>query len=143
MVTLNLTFVVEVFLFLVFLAIARRIGWRPLLQLMRRRQETFENRRSAAAQNATQAQQLVDAYHERLSRTNQQAVQQKNDTIYAARRARRVLIAELKAKADLEVLEYHEALQKELVEHRKKFPEALPSLIEVMDYQIEKGGRMI
>lgn len=143
MITLNLTFVVELFLFLIFLAVARRIVWHPLLQLMQRRQETFENRRSIAAQKEAQARQLVDSYHDKLARTNQQAVQQKNDTVYAAHRARRILVAELKARADLEVLEYHAMLQKELEEQRKRFPEMLPGLIEVMDYHIEKEGALL
>lgn len=143
MITLNLTFLIEVFLFLLFLAVARRIAWHPLLQLMQRRQETFVNRRSTAAQKEARARQLVDSYHDKLARTNQQAVQQKNDAVYAAHRAHRVLIASLKAKADLEVLEYHAILMKELEEQRKRFPELLPGLIEVMDYQIEKEGGLL
>ncbi len=143
MITLNLTFVVEAFLFLIFLAIARRIVWQPLLYLMQRRQETFENRQVETAQEEADTQRLTNAYYDKLARTNQETVQQNNSAIYAAHRARRALLAELKARADLEVLEYHTLLQKELEEHRKRFPEMLPQLIEVMDYQFRKGGRLL
>ncbi len=143
MITLNLTFVVEIFLFLVFLAVARRIAWQPLLHLMQQRRKTFEGRRAEAGQKEANAQQLNESYRDRLARTTQQALQKKNDTVYAAHHARRVLIAGLKAQADLEVLEYRATLQKELEEHRKKFPDMLPSLIEAMDYQFEKGGRLL
>ncbi|HOH28134.1 MAG: ATP synthase subunit b precursor [Candidatus Hydrogenedentes bacterium ADurb.Bin101] len=143
MITVNLTLMVEAFFFLLFFAVTRRIVWQPLMQLMEQRRETFESRRAAAAQKEADAQQLSESYRNKLERTTQQAIQKKNNAVYAAHQARRALITGLKARADLEVLEYRTLLQNELEKHRKAFPEILPGLIEVMDYQIEKGGRLL
>ena len=143
MITLNFTVIVEGILFLAFLGITTRIAWRPLMNLMRERQETLENRRATAGQHLSEAKQLADAYRLKLTEADQAASRKVNETIYAAHRARRDLIDELRSKADAEILEYHLMVQKEAEEQRKRFPELLPGLVTAMDYQVEKGGRLL
>jgi len=142
-ITLNFTVIVEGILFLTFLGITTRIAWRPLMNLMRERQETLENRRATAGQRLAEARQLADSYRLKLTEADQAASRKVNETIYAAHRARRDLVDELRAKADAELLEYHLMVQKEAEEQRKRFPEFLPGLVTAMDYQVEKGGRLL
>lgn len=143
MIALNFTLIFEGVLFLTFLGITTRIAWRPLMRLMRERQETFENRRSTAEQRLAEAKQMADTYRLKLTEADQQATRKINETIYAAHRARRGVIDELRAKADAELLEYHRVIQQEAEEQRKRFPEFLPGLVTAMDYQVEKGGRLL
>lgn len=143
MITLNFTFIIEGVLFMAFLGITTRMAWRPLMRLMTERRETLENRRSTAEQKIAKAKELSDTYRLKLTEADQQASRKVNETIYAAHRARRTLVDELRANADAQLLEYHLMVQKEAEEQRKRFPELLPGLVTAMDYQVEKGGRLL
>jgi len=143
MITVNLTIILEMALFLLFLAGANRLAWRPLLRLVARRKAKAETDRREAEQGLTAAQQIREDYRKKLAEADQRAAHLIGETTYNAHRDRRNLIAELKIQADMELDAYHDSIQRELETQRRRFPELLPGLIEAMDQQITTGGRLL
>lgn len=143
MITINLTIILEMVLFLLFLAGANRLAWQPLLRLVARRKAKSETDRREAEQGLTAAQQFRDDYRARLSAADQRAARLIGETTYNAHRERRNLIAELKIQADMELAAYHDVIEREVETQRRRFPELLPGLIEAMDHQITTGGRLL
>jgi F-type H+-transporting ATPase subunit b len=143
MISINLTIILEMILFLAFLAGANRLAWQPLLRLVARRKAKAETDRREAEQGLTVAQRFRDDYRKKLAEADRQAAHLISETTYYAHRDRRNLIAELKIQADMELAAYHDSVQREVETQRRRFPELLPGLIEAMDHQMTTGGRLL
>lgn len=143
MITVNLTIIVEMVLFLLFVAVATKLVWGPLMNVVHKRNDTIQGDHEYATRSLSEAERLREEYRSQLSETDQRAARQIYDATYNAHRERRNLISELKAKADAELSAHRESLQKEVTEQRKRFPELLPTLIEEMDRQVRTGGNLL
>ena len=143
MVSVNITVVVEIVLFLLFLWVVNRTVFRPLLRVMDGRAEKMSQLHGAGAASRAEADRLKAEYIARLTELNQGVAERLRTTRLSTYRENRVCMDDLRSQAEADLLAHRVKLAKQLEEERAKFDELVPTLVEGMDRQIRSEGSLL
>lgn len=143
MISLNLTLLVEMVLFLIYLVIVNRAVFRPLLRAMDGRIQKMAALRAKGEADRAEAELLQSRYIERLTAAHQAAAEQLRDVRLQAYRENRAHLSKLREEADAEVAEHRAKLAQHLQGERARIQVILPSLIDEMDRQIRTEGSLL
>jgi F-type H+-transporting ATPase subunit b len=143
MVSLNLTIVVELVLFLVFYAVSRRLIFGPLHRLMIERQARIQREEDRAKKDQHEADRLQELHAERFAAVQQQGAHRLRNARFNAYREARIATDEMRQNADADVIAFHARIQAQLERERERYPQVLPDLVEGMDRQINVEGSLM
>ncbi len=143
MMTINLTIVVEVAFFLFFLVLVNRTILRPLLRTMDGRADRVARLRDESAEARAEADRLHEQYITRLTEANQAAAQRLHESRLTTYRENRTCMDDMRAKAEADVAKHRVALNETLEAQRAHFQTLVPQLVEEMDRQVRRGGRLL
>ena len=136
MVTLNLTFFIELALFLVFLWVTHATVFRKVLRHLDERTRYVEDRHRQAQVDRDEASELESKYQAELAAARREA----SRTISKARREaverRMKAISERKRALDEAVNRLHDELMGQLEEERRHYDELVPEVVEIMNEQL-------
>lgn len=140
MIAINLTFFIEMALFLLFFLLARRWVFLPVIQMMDRRADTVRRDESAREAAHRDTERMAQEYRVKLTDADQDAARRIERARYTGYRENRQLMEALKQQVDTEVDAYHEQMRRRVEAQRQEFPQLIPELVEAMDRQIKTGG---
>jgi len=140
MVTLNLTLIVQLVLFLVFLWGMHRLAFRPTLEALDARDEQIARDEDAAAAATKEAAKLEGRYAEELAAARQEAAAMISEVRREAVDERNARLAEARREADEAVAAARAAAQQELAGERAHYDELLPGLLGEMRRKMSLGG---
>ncbi|OQB33692.1 MAG: F0F1 ATP synthase subunit B' [Candidatus Hydrogenedentes bacterium ADurb.Bin170] len=140
MLTLNFTSVVALAVFLIFLRIASRIFWRPMIRHMVRRERLFAVQEESIQQQLSDAKALQERIQQRLDQKKKILSHDVDLKLQQAHSSRRLMLASEKNKTEQHLVQLHDQMQEYLETERRRFAEALPRLIEEMDLRFQQGG---
>ena len=143
MIALNLTLLVQMGLFLVFLLGVNRLVYRPLLRRMDERAAKVEGDLAAAESDTKERQRLEALYKDRLTTAHQAAAQTLQKARYDAYQQNRGTLGEAKKRAEGEISQHRTGLDAQLDAERGKFPELLPGIISAIDRQVNTEGSLL
>ncbi|HUW60981.1 MAG TPA: hypothetical protein VMZ06_08245 [Candidatus Bathyarchaeia archaeon] len=143
MVSLNLTFVVQLALFLVFYAVSRRLIFEPLHRLMLERQARIRHEEDLAKKDQQESERLQELEAERLAAAQQQGAQRLRDARFNAYRQNRIEADERRQNADAEVAAFHARVQNQIDGEQGRYSQVLPDLVEAMDRQVNVEGSLM
>lgn len=140
MVTLNLTLIVQLVLFLVFLWGMHRLAFRPTLEALDARDERIARDEEAAAVAAKEAAKLESRYADELAAARQEASAMVSQVRREAVDDRNARLAEARRAADEAVAAARAAAQQELAAERARYEELVPGLLAEMRRKMSLGG---
>lgn len=140
MIAINLTFFIEMALFLLFFLLARRWVFLPVIQMMDRRADMVRRDESAREAAQRDTERMAQEYRVKLTDADQDAARRIERARYTGYRENRQLMEALKQQVDTEVDAYHEQMRCRVEAQRQEFPQLIPELVEAMDRQIKTGG---
>jgi len=143
MVSLNLTIVVELALFLIFYGVSRRIIFAPLHRLMIERQARIRHEQDLAQKDQIEADRLQELQAERLAVAQQEGAQRLREARFTAYRQNRIEADERRQNADTEVAAFHVHIQAHIEHERERYAQVLPDLVEAMDRQVNVEGSLM
>lgn len=123
MVNLNLTLLVELGLFLVFLWLMHLWVLRPLVALMDRRDEQIEGDQAAARNDAEAAAQLEADYRSASAEAHREASHEVARVHRRAQEEHAKMLAELRQRAARDLDALHQGFNRELAAQRAHYPE--------------------
>ena len=140
MVELNITIVVELVLFLLFLWGTNKFIIGPMLNVMDERDAHVAQSEQMAEQDSQEAEALEAQYTAQIAAARRTS----NTGIEKTRREglekRATLIRERKAKADAEVNEVHVRMKEALQAERARYDEVVPDLMREIAEHLGVGG---
>jgi F-type H+-transporting ATPase subunit b len=143
MVSLNLTIVVELALFLIFYGVSRRFIFAPLHRLTIERQARIRREQDLAQKDQIEADRLQQLQADRLVATQQQGAQRLREARFNAYRQNRIEADERRQNADTEVAAFHVHIQAHIEHERERYAQVLPDLVEAMDRQVNVEGSLM
>jgi F-type H+-transporting ATPase subunit b len=143
MVSLNLTVVVELALFLIFYGVSRRLVFAPLHRLMIERQARIRREQDLAREEQIEADRLRQLQSDRLVATQQHGAQRLRQARFNAYRQNRIEADERRQNADAEVAAFHARVQSQVGRERERYADVLPDLVAAMDRQVNVEGSLM
>jgi len=143
MVSLNLTIVVELALFLIFYGVSRRLIFAPLHRLMLERQAKIRHEEDLAQIDQIEADRLQQLQADRLDATQRQGAQRLREARFNAYRQNRIDADERQRNADVEVSAFYARIQAQVEHERERYPQVLPDLVQAMDRQVNVEGSLM
>lgn len=140
MLTLNFTTVIVLVIFLIFLRIASRASWRPLIRTMVRRERLFSSQEDTIDEHRRETAHLQERITDQLSKKEKRLMEELDERVQQEHRSRRVLLTEERNRAEQQLITLHEEMQLHLEKERLRFAAALPELIAAMDEQFQRKG---
>ena len=140
MLTLTFTTVITLVIFLIFLRIASRASWRPLIRHMVRRERLFSTHEAAIDQHRRESARLQQRMTDHLENKEKRFIRELDKRVQQAHRSRRVLLTEDHNRVELQLITLHEEMLRYLEKERLLFSDALPELIADMDEQFQRRG---
>ena len=141
MVILNLTFFVQLGLFLVFLAVMHFLILRPTLRLMDAREGKIDKDRHAAEHDAAEAEQLETRYDSELGLVRHEAATQVAQAQRAAQQRHVAALAERRKQAEETVQGVRAAALGQVADERKRYDTLTRTLADAMVKRLGLGGR--
>lgn len=132
MVTINLTIVIQVLLFLVFMWTMNKWVFAPVLTLLDARRETVERDKKQAGEAQETAVRLERKYAVEIAAIHREASQQVVQAHRAAQEAHNERVLKLKQEAEAELREVRERVMGEVSEQRKQYPSCVPELADAV-----------
>ena len=130
MVTINLTILVQLGLFLGFMWLMSTYVFKPMLHLMDERSEGMARDKESAETLVQEAEKLESRYIGKISEINREASHQAYHARRAAQEAHNQTVAELRQREEEEVARAHAEAMAEVREERQKYPELTAALSE-------------
>jgi len=143
MITVNFTLFVELALFLLFLAGAYKIAWRPLLETMDQRAGKIDGDRAAAEKSRKEAHRLEGVYVEQLTAAHQEAAHRLAQARYDAYQSGRAQLDALRVTAEKEIDTFREAVDRQVGEEQAKVAGLMAEVIEAADGKISAEGSIL
>ena len=140
MVTLNLTIFVEVGLFLLFLWLMNTFVFRPLLQLMDRREAKIEEDKAQAHTEAIEAEELEGEYASNVAVLHRDATHKRVTAHRKAQQVHTERVDELKKREEEEVAQVHAEAMKEIEAQRKHYAALTADLVDAASARLGIGG---
>ena len=140
MVTINLTIVVEVGLFLVFVWAMNRFVFRPLLRVMDKRAARIEDDKTKAAAEVAEAEQLETRYASTVAAIHRDATHKIVEAHREAQVAHTERVATMKKKEEEELALLREEAMRQVDEERKRYPELAAALANAMAERLRLKG---
>jgi F-type H+-transporting ATPase subunit b len=128
MVTLNLTIIVEVVLFLVFLWALNRWIFSPVVEHMDSRDARLEEDRAKSVSESEQAEALEKDYARRIASINREAVLRINRELREAQQNHLRQINEFRKTEEQELAGVRAAVNRQIEAEREQFPELAAGL---------------
>jgi F-type H+-transporting ATPase subunit b len=128
MVTLNLTIIVEVVLFLVFLWALNRWIFSPVVEHMDSRDARLEEDRAKSVSESEQAEALEKDYARRIASINREAVLRINRELREAQQDHLRQINEFRKTEEQELAGVRAAVNRQIEAEREQFPELAAGL---------------
>lgn len=140
MVSLNITIVVQIALFLAFLWGMHRLAFRPTLSVLDARDDQVRRDEEAAAAAAREAARLESRYAEDLAMARLDAAAKVSEVRRQTMDERNAQLLDARRAADALVGEAREAAQRELDEQRRRYDELVPEVLAAMRRSMSLGG---
>lgn len=140
MVTLNLTIVVEVVLFLVFLWAMKIFVFTPLLKVMDDRDVRIDTNREKAQTEAAGAKKLEREYASKVAAIHRESSHRIVEAHREAQAAHSDRVAALKQQEEKELADVHAEAMRQVQAEREHYPELTASLAEAVAKRLALGG---
>jgi F-type H+-transporting ATPase subunit b len=129
-VTINLTIVIQVLLFLAFMWAMNRWVFAPVLELLDTRHERVQQDKSEAERAQKDAVQLERKYAVELAAIHREASHKVVEAHRTAQEAHNQRVLELKREADAELLEVHDQAMAQVGEQRQHYGPCVDELVD-------------
>jgi len=143
MVSLNLTLLVELVLFLFFYAVARRFVLVPLHRFIIQREERIKRDQEHAQKYKQDVERLREHVADQLAQAQQRGTQRLRDARFSAYRQNRIEADERRQQAESEVAAFHARVQGEVERERARYADVMPELVDAIDRQINIEGSLL
>lgn len=140
MVNLNLTLLVELGLFLVFLALMHRLVLRPLMDLLDRRDAQIEDNLASGRDLATKAEAMEAALRAEISSLHRKASKEIVKMHRQAQEEHATLVADLKHREAHELVAIHASFVEQLAVERAHAPELAAGIAQAMKQRLGLAG---
>ncbi|MCL4217240.1 MAG: hypothetical protein KJ052_09595 [Candidatus Hydrogenedentes bacterium] len=140
MVNLNLTLVVELVLFLIFLWVTNKIVFRPLLRVIDAREEKVQQDREQARQFSAEADTLEQEYHRTLTKARRESARKIELARREAQRRRAEEIDTRRDIVDREIVELRAQNRQKVRAERQKFEQVVPDLAKRIEQSLGLRG---
>lgn len=136
MISINLTFFVQLVLYGIFLAVAWRFMLRPAMRHMDAREEGIQSSEAQAAKLTEEAEELEGRYAESLAEARRMASAQVAEERRKAMDARNAEVQEARTRADAEVADVRGEAQNQIEQQRQQFSALAADLKQAMAARI-------
>lgn len=140
MVVLNLTILVEVGLFLIFVWAMNRFVFRPLFRVMDDRDAKTEDDRATALSEGERAERMEKQYAAKVSAIHREASQRVLDVHRAAQQEHNERIASLKETEDRELTAVRAEAERLVAAERPQYPALTTGLADAVAGRLGLGG---
>jgi len=140
MVVLNLTLLVIVAMFLVFMFAMNRFVFRPLLQVMDERDAQIADDRAGAVSDAEQAERMEGEYAGNMAAIHHDANQRVQEAHRTAQREHSERVAALKSAEDQELAAVRAEAEAQVAAERAHFPALAGGLADAASGRLHLGG---
>ncbi len=140
MVNLNLTLVVELVLFLIFLWVTNKIVFRPLLRVIDTREERVQQDREQARLFSAEADALEQEYHGTLNKARRESARKIEQARREAQRRRVEEIDKRRGVVDREIAEVRLQNRQKVQAERQKFDLVVPDLAKRIEQSLGLSG---
>lgn len=140
MVTINLTLIVNLVLFLLFMWGMHLFVFKPLLDVMDRRETKIQEDRKAAENLDNQAKELEQQYLAEMGAMHREASRMLVRAHRAAQEAHQERLEEKKLQYHRELAELRRHVREAIAADRATHPELASSLVMLMAERIEQGN---
>ncbi len=140
MVSINLTLLIQLALFLVFLGVTNRYFLRPVLRAMDTREEKIVQDEKQAGELNEEAERLDIYFARELSSARRIAAERVEKARRQAMEKRWETLGQHKEKTDKEVEKVRRNLQDDVARQRKNYDELLPAIVRSIDNRLRAGG---
>jgi len=113
MISINLTLLIELLLFLFFFIFARKYIWKPLLQTIKEREEYFQRKENEIETKIQKAKELREEYKNTLEQAQKSLDSRIDNTIRNAYIEQRALIEQEQKKANEQLILFRNKLEKQ------------------------------
>ncbi len=120
MISINLTLVIELILFLLFFIFARKYVWNPLINRIREREEYFNHKEVEIERIYQQSKNLHEDYRQQIEETKKTLDLRADKTIRDAYKRQRELIEQEQKKAMEQLNQFRNELQKQFCVQNKE-----------------------
>ena len=140
MIALNLTFFIQLGLFLLFVFLMNRIVFRPLLRIMDERESRIQNDERLAVENKSEAGQLDDRYQAALKSTKRDAIARMHEAERVAREERAVKLHQFRLETDEEVARVREEANRQLVRESSQSEPLTTEIAKALEDRLLSAG---
>jgi F-type H+-transporting ATPase subunit b len=133
MVNINLTFFIQLVLFLVFLWGANRIALRPILRVLDKREDTIRDQEDTAEQEAEKAARLEAEYASAMQDTRREASVRQMQARRAAMDERATALTARHREADEAIAALHDEAARQVEAERPKYAPLVASLAHAVE----------
>ena len=140
MVTPNLTFLIEVSLFLLFLWGTARFILRPVLQSLDERETSIEQSRERTAEDSAETEALERVYLKKLSEIRRHADETYRDSQRHTIKGHREAVASAREWADQAVAEVRQESRGLVEGQRTAIQDAVPEIADLIAERLGSGG---
>lgn len=113
MISINLTLLIELILFLIFFIVARKYIWKPLLQTIKEREDYFHRKENEIVNIDQKTKELREEYKTTLEQTQKSLESKVDNTIRNAYVQQRTLIEQEQKKAHEQLILFRNELEKQ------------------------------
>ncbi len=113
MISINLTLLIELLLFLFFFIFARKYIWKPLLQTIKEREDYFQRKENEIEKKIQKAKEFRDEYKNSLEKAQKSLDSRIDNTIRNAYIQQRALIEQEQKKAHEQLILFRNELEKQ------------------------------
>ena len=143
MITINLTLLIEFGLFILFLWVANKMMFRPILRVMDEREEKITGDTTNAERDSAEAQMAEERFIAQITDAHQEAARRLRHARQEAYAHNRVQLEQHRIQAERELLVHHDEVQRALEAQRQQYGEQLPVLVDAIDRQLRMKGRLL
>lgn len=137
MIEFNATLLVAMLSFVVFMFIMNAIFYRPILSIIKKREDYINSNYNDAKNIAQNAQEIIDEYNEKLELSKNEARKQTALKIEQVQKDEFAKIQKAKDKSKIEIQSKKEALEQDKNELKEKVDtEVVKSLVSDITYKI-------
>lgn len=140
MVTVNLTLLVELVLFLIFLWGAHRIAFKPVVKILDEREEKIAADRQAGEDAAREADSLSKIHSDRIAEVRRAAGREMDGLRREAMQDRLARVQKRQQEADAAIDELRGRLAEEIAQQRSAYDAVMPDLVNRIKGQVVTGG---
>jgi len=113
MISINLTLLIELILFLLFFIGARKYIWKPLLQTIKEREDYFQKKENEIKNITLKAKELKEDYKRKIEQTQKSLESRVDNTIRNAYVKQRALIEQEQKNAHEQLILFRNELEKQ------------------------------